>query len=138
MNMSPLSHLVQLGVGDTFDIGHRCQHIFTFSCNYDSHAVKKAFNAGTKIIGFSITDMCKNYQDNKISMEVYDALKMRGLLPKWIISDVEEFNEEPALDSETFALIYMATAKLGEPSLIYSMRRNPIVPIGGYGLFSEE
>lgn len=131
-----LNHIVQIEVGDSGGDGHGKHETFTYSCTHDSFEVKQAFKKGTDILGFDITKYCDDYEDNSIPQDVYEKLVELNAIPEWLISYVDEFEEEPYVDAETYANIYMLTAQKGLPELRYTMRRNPAIKAGGYGLFT--
>ena len=127
--MDNLKYIVNLIVGDWSLDGHNQTSSVTIESNLSKSEIKEAYKAGTAIVGFDLSSkVCIEYEDYKISEEHLSKLEKCGITVELDDGD---------LNAETFALIYLDIAKLGNPdSEFVIVSSKAAINIGGYGLFS--
>jgi hypothetical protein len=124
--------IIQLVVGDYSADGHGRTNIFCYESNLSINEIDSAFRSGISELGFDITKFCKGYEDNQIPQEFVDVLLSKGF------DEFENCDEEAAsLGSESYAAIYLFTAKVGNPAFEYVEFKISKKEIGGYGLFFD-
>ena len=131
---------IKIIVGDNVLDG-RCQ---TYQLLIETELSRKeigtAFAIGVKYLGFDITEICKDYEDNTLALKEYE--KIIGQWPDiplqcqgnaMVLSEMDLY-----LTIDEFIEIYLRTVKLGNPNFEY-VEKNPdynnTLNIGGYGLF---
>ena len=133
---------INIVVGDWSGDGHSQSDSYLYQVNITADELKAAYGRGVTEIGFSITSMCKDFEDGEIERQYAEKLVANGF-----VLECGETIEGRADDSMTedyiylnpseFADAYMIIAKLGEPTLKYTRRKDiPDIRIGGYGLYS--
>ncbi len=130
--------IVNLIVGDWSRDGHEKTDRFTVESNLSKAEIAKAYKAGAKLIGFDITEYCKEFEDNTIPIE-----KLRLLCPFGLIwEDLDSYSlEEGEMDGLYRAMpgeyvnFYLLIVKAGNPTFEYSYTKGPDIKIGGYGLY---
>ena len=101
-----MKYTYKIVVGDWSDDGHSQKDFFHFKCTHDSKTIKKAYLDAVKKSKISlhdnhgkslkdITPICCDYEDNRISREVFDALMGIGVdLSKKLENIVDEDEDE--------------------------------------------
>jgi hypothetical protein len=129
---SLMTNTINLVVGDWSDDGHGKTDSYTIQTKTTRLELEKAFKKGQKIIGFNLDeDVCAEYEEYELKES--EADKIREHLPNFNIDDLDD---GCYMDSESFAILYMEIAKLGDPTIEYEIADNEnSINIGGYGLF---
>jgi hypothetical protein len=136
-----LKHNVRLVLGDWSGDGHEKTSVQFFASNLRGSEIQKAYNAGTKIVGFDLSEnVARKYGDNSISIENVNKLKELGC--KVFDNPNEyEFDEKKGYSiwTTSFTDIYLFICKLGNPEFEYEFVFDPTdsINIGGYGLFNS-
>jgi hypothetical protein len=133
-----LKETINLIVGDWSGDGHSKKEITCIKCNLSLKEIKLAYKKGTEIVGFSLSeDVCKNYEDNFISIEKYNKLCDLGM-PEEIGDGCNLFNNDKIyLIGDDFVYIYLFIVKLGNPKFSWlNSSVDDNIFIGGYGLFT--
>lgn len=125
-------HTIEIRLGDLGGDGHcrTSNQLIRSSLNHLD--LKAAFALGSKTLGFDLTDLCGDYEDNVIPADAASILVKAGLL------NADELSESDAtcpVYADTFADLYLAVCKLGNPEFKFKMFDPPSIDIGGYGLF---
>jgi hypothetical protein len=135
-----LEHRIELVVGDWSHDGHEKTDVQFLESNLPSSEIKKAYNAGTKIVGFDFSKVvARNYEEDKISVDKVDKLKSLGceLFDSY---DEYDFSEKEGyqLWPDIFTDVYLFICKLGNPDFEYELVSDSAdrINIGGYGLFT--
>lgn len=127
------TYTIGLIVGDPSDDGHGKVETVWFECSHRYIDVQKAFEKGSKILGFDITkSICMDYEDNSISKACLDTLVKNGVYANYDGDDEDGYT----LYTEVFAELYMDIAKLGDKKISYTSIYPDTIDIGGYGLFT--
>jgi hypothetical protein len=147
--MSELTNEITLVLGDWSDDGHGKTDIQIIRSNLDHKALLKAYNKGSKKLGFNfIDDDCADYEDGSLPRDHlvklmehglkledifdtdYDLKKARDLL------EDEQSEDGIGLWVDSFSAIFLFIAKLGNKDFEYGfVREGSRLNIGGYGLF---
>jgi len=125
-----MTHKISLVLGDWSHDDHNMTDMVTVEVNLTPAQIKKAYSAGTAIVGVDLTrDVCSEYEDHKLSDAHYEVFKKSGVLP--------DSNEDSWMDSDTFAELYLWVCKQGDATFTYKIvaNNNASINIGGYGLF---
>lgn len=125
---------VQLNVGDWSSDGHGKTETISFTANRTAKQVRNAYTKGSKKIGIDLVDgVCEEYEDNTLPKDIFEKLEKAG----FAVNEIDEYEGKYTLYPETFAMIYMFIASLGDEKLSYKMDENydNRINIGGYGLF---
>lgn len=137
-----MSHIIALTVGDWSDDGHGKTATHIYETNLPRSELNKAFDAGTEKVGFNLENVCEDYEDNTLLRADYDLLVDAGITwtdqeyrpEQW---DREDPNSDFTLWHDSFALLWMKIAQLGNPELVFKEVKDNTanIEIGGYGLF---
>lgn len=129
-----MSKQIQLIAGDWSDDGHGRTSTYIIECNKSPESVSKAYEKGLKIAGFQGRDFCSDYEDSTVPMLLVQFLEGRGVkLDNYEEADAE--NGWVSVYDEEYVEIYIALAKVGDPTLKITQVNPPTINIGGYGLF---
>ena len=127
---------IKIVVGDWSGDGHSMTSEYTYDCSINKEELQKAFKEGSEIIGFNLSDICEDYEDNKISEDCVE--KVFNHLPDFNFEDFtkEEYDNECdlTLTPDDFVKLYFEIARLGK-NFIYNKVESESINIGGYGLF---
>jgi hypothetical protein len=124
-----MKHTVELVLGDWSDDGHGKTATFVITSNLDGSGIEKAYQAGTKILGFDFSEtVCEDYGDTSLPISVLEKLVEHGF-------DKSTLECEDSLWRDSFRDIYLFIVKLGEPNFEFSFILLDSLKIGGYGLF---
>lgn len=121
-------------VGDWSKDGHNQTEEFTIESSLNEKQLWKAYEAGTKIIGFNLVeDVAHDYEDDMLSLEKINLLKDHGYEN---LDGDEDMEEGISLYPDFHLDIFLFIVKLGHPSFEYKELEAAELHIGGYGLFS--
>lgn len=131
---------INLTVGDWSEDGHNQSDSFPITSNLNAKQFEAAFKKGSKIIGFDLTKLCTDYEDdtfpeyckNQITKNI-DCSKLNG--PGGYDYWNEEDGIEDGLYPDFYAALYLHIAKLGNPKLEAEFIKLEEINIGGYGLY---
>lgn len=122
--------IINLVLGDWSHDGHGMTETVTIESNFGISQIQKAYKAGVKLLGVDLVkDVCEQYEESEMLAEHYEVFKDSGILDP----------DDSWIDSDTFAKLYLWTARMGNPELIYSVLPwdKASIQIGGYGLFGS-
>lgn len=128
------SNVIELVIGDWSGDGHNITNSIVIKTNLTQQEMIEAYQLGVQKIGFDlIEDVCADYEDNKISEDVYEKLVASGY--KFDDDCVVPSMIEPLElgGSDDYADIYLHFVKIGNPQFVFSYGSS--IKIGGYGLF---
>jgi hypothetical protein len=141
-----MSDTFNIIVGDWSDDGHGktdTQLVTTVTTFSDVQNAWTAVNKNLKnTYGFTLEDVCQDYEDNLLTKQQSDAFIAMGINLSEFAEDAEDYVEdgesEFALDSDSFVelvirLINQHNPLLGLSKAPYSHRKD--LRVGGYGLF---
>jgi len=137
--MTELIHTIQITLGDWSDDGHGKTSDIFYKCNMTGTEVEGLYNAAVKLHGIDITSECDEYEDRELSEEYFkNARQIFGSYPEVqkLLDSIEY--EDLNMDHDSFAELYMWTAKLMSADLVFEQTRpdyDNIIRPGGYGLF---
>ena len=119
-------------MGDDWNDGHGEVERVIIKSNFNKDQINVAYKKGVEIVGFSITDTCKDFEDDIITK---DNIKL--LLDSDINIELENDldNGEVHLKPNKFCEIFLSICKVGNSMFEYELFEIPEIDIGGYGLF---
>jgi len=131
-----MKNVIVLVLGDWSHDGHSKSSIITIRSNLTKSEIEKAYEAGSKEVGFSFTaDVCSS-DNNLITQEQIELLENADIDTSDILPP-QAWTEGSSVDEECFFDIYMEIVELGNPELewerIYHEENH--IRIDGYGLF---
>lgn len=147
-----------LVVGDWSKDGHSITEVTNVDHNLaSSTALKKAFEAGEKLVGIKYEEIARDYQESYIGEDAIEKLVAAGLLVSFTPPGggdagyqltpgpvqqrgdmIYTYGDRWHINEELFVDLWMRIALLGEPTLIYAFPKNNYsdrINIGGYGFF---
>jgi hypothetical protein len=132
---------IEMVVGDWSNDGHGMTDKYHIEANASHLELAKAYEVGTKIIGFNFTDeVCSDYEDNVIKSEHREILVQHGF--KGELADYLEEHSGYFDENKDFVEVYMFIVELGFKSLYgtalewsFINANIPQLKVGGYGLF---
>lgn len=133
--MSKLKNTINLVIGDWSDDGHGKTMNFTIVSNLTQRQIENAYEKGTKIVGFDLTeDVASEYQNNTLSIQNYEKLKSLGFKHKL---DLCHSNDAECLwvSCDDFCEMYIFIVALGNKNFEHKHVIGKQINIGGYGLF---
>lgn len=138
--MSKLKHVVNLVVGDWSRDGHGHSDNVTIRSTLDKAAISKAYQKGTEIVGFNLSDeVASDYEDSRIRGDELKKLRAAGYTEpfddEYPEGEEGEYGGTGLLDPETFVELYLWIAQKGNSALQYEVI-DASIEIGGYGLYS--
>lgn len=126
--------MIKLILGDWSDDGHGKTSDVIIESSLTGKEIEEAFKVGAKIIGEDITDYCDEYEDFTIPKKALE--KISEFISHEDIKEIlAEDEDNPYLEQELYAYIYLETAKIGNKDFEYKILYLPELYIGGYGLF---
>ena len=129
---------ITLIVGDKSHDGHGMTESIDVESNLSRAELLEAYSLGCEIVGFDLKkEVAREHQD--CSLPEHMALRLREKGYTWEGDDDLDGLKlsDISLYPEWFVDIWMFIASLGNSKLSWSMSTaNPIIGIGGYGLFS--
>lgn len=136
---------IQLVVGDWSDDGHGKTSTVVVEADCGKKHLEAAFKRGVEKLGVDVTDACEDYDDDEMPRTVYNTIKavdpdlVTDSWSKLCFDDEEDHFEEDVvyMAPDMYAVLWMLTAKAGDPDLKWSIVADvPKINIGGYGFFS--
>jgi hypothetical protein len=126
--------LVNLTIGDWSADGHGQTESLIYNTNLSSTEVKDAYKIGTSTVGFNFCEtVALGYDDCKMPLDKLARLRELG----FDFDDGYYFDEDdPYIDPELFASIYLFIVKLGNSEAVFERFNVDTINIGGYGLFA--
>lgn len=133
-------NLLTLRVGDWGGDGHERTEDILVRVNKPPEDIETAYYAGVKVCEVDIKKLVADYEEWDIPSAELRKLHQHGILRDWNF-DEESLSEDFSLlyEIDMYAEIYLRIAQLGDPDLKYETvenDENPVLCIGGYGLFS--
>lgn len=139
-----LTHTFTLTVGDPSRDGHNQSDTTAFMSNRSIQDIQKSFGMAAKLHSLDITSQCEEYEDSKLDENYWTRARaafhaVPAALGLSCLADEDEvgYDEDGAyVDSDEFMELYLQTAKLADPELVWEEAptgRDHF--IGGYGLF---
>lgn len=133
-------NLLTLRVGDYSRDGHEQTEDVLVRVNKSPVDIEAAYLKGVKACEVDIKSLVADYEQWDIPSAELRKLHQRGILRDWNF-DEEGLSEDFSLlyEIDMYAEIYLRIAQLGDPELKYETvenDENPVLCIGGYGLFS--
>ena len=129
--MTTAQHYIELVMGDTSGDGHGRTDSTGFMVNMTATEIRKAYQAGTKLLGFDLTkEVGAEYgRGAQVSDEILAVLRERNC--PFIYED------EDRVYRDSYPELYLWIAQLAEPTLTWEQnnRRVPQIEIGGYAYF---
>jgi len=128
-------NFVTLVMGDWSCDGHCIREERTLCINNVDFS--KAITQGEAKMGWFFTnEIASNYQDRSLTEKQIKALQSHGIkVPDSVIEEMREGSYY--LDANSYVAIVVQIAKVGNPTLEFSILNNESVTIGGYGLFDH-
>lgn len=126
--------VINLLLGDWSGDGHSITETVTIECNRNVETLKMAYERGVELTGINLTkDICSDYEDNKVSSEIIETLKVFGMV------DLPDTYDEDSYSfwTDTYANTWLFIAKVGDPELEFKIVKNQSINIGGYGLYGN-
>lgn len=139
---------VRLVVGDWSKDGHGQSDTYIYEVNLTKQDLLAAYKVGCKRLSLKVSaenyreaylNFCEDYQDPKVPPEVVRALRAEGLDPDELFEcwSGDGGDEDYVGTVDAWPELWLAIAKLGEPSLTYAqVYGDDSIEIGGYGLYS--
>tara|TARA_R100001244_G_scaffold96442_1_gene72165 strand:- start:341 stop:742 length:402 start_codon:yes stop_codon:yes gene_type:complete len=129
---------ITLIVGDESNDGHGRKESFTIQTNVSRKDFLKAFEKGSKKLGFDLRDECEGYQESAISEGAVDSLVANGIVNKdrmTLSSNGKVVIEEDSTWDHGFMMLFTEIVRLGNPKITFGESKSENIHIGGYGLF---
>lgn len=135
-----MNNIITLVVGDPSGDGHRETDTFTIKTNLSKQELTKAYEKGSKLLGFDFKEhICCEYEDSILPEEELNILLGKDLILKDIVDDyfLQKYKNSGILnlDSDSYTNIFLFIVKLGNSEFEYTYEKLPTIDIGGYGLF---
>ena len=129
---------IRFPIGDWSGDGHReCDWYIVF-CETTVTKVAEAHNKCSGLFGFDIGDMCREYEDSKLSPEIVGLLLVAGILAGEYCEDAEYMQSEELLELWLAILNKIdSTLKLKNITKDFaSIHSQPLsINVPGYGVF---
>jgi len=148
MELGALIYSHRLVVGDWSKDGHAESTDYYIKCNVEQHWLPELYKAGTKILGFDLTQLCERYEHHTLTAEQYNILLEKGLMSckqmdeqtRFCLTYTErdrESDESFCIEPQSYVFIYLFICLLADPAFNWQFEdeRTKFIPIGGYGLF---
>jgi hypothetical protein len=122
-------HRIKLVVGDYSCDGHGRSEDFYILSNLAHKELTSAFYKGEEIIGISFYDQLSEYDTRHLDQHTIDKMAM--------YFDVYGIDADYWIQPHEYVDYWLQIAKVGNPDLKfdYDDGSEPIIEIGGYGLF---
>ena len=132
---SKVGQIISLEMGDSGGDGHAKTETFLVCSNLNQVAMKKAYQAGTKILGFDFSDeVAAQYDAAPLSKEHIKILTKNKI--QIDTTGEAELTGPITLYPVHFASIWLQILKLGNEKFQYGeIKINNSLSIGGYALF---
>lgn len=132
--MDELKHYIELMTGDWSYDGHGHTSSMSISCNRSRDELRDAYARGAKITGVDLTkEVACNFEDNGLPLKFVERLMAHGFVPAESVDGNED--EGYTLWTDSFPLVWLFIASVGDPDLRYEEVTDSRIRIGGYGLF---
>lgn len=126
---------ISLIVGDWGMDGHGMSESFVYESNLTQKLVSKAYEDGTLIVGFNLTeDVASLYEESNIETEKLNKLKSLGFSEQLSYESDGKDGVHP-ISVEDYVDMWLFIVKLGNPKFVATEVENEKINIGGYGLF---
>lgn len=134
-------NLLTLRVGDWSGDGHERTEDILVRVNKSSVDIETAYYKGVKVCEVDVKSLVADFEEWDIPSAELRKLHRNGILRDWNFDDEESLSEDFSLlyEIDMYVEIYLRIAQLGDPDLKYETvdtDENPVLYIGGYGLFS--
>lgn len=134
---------IKFSIGDWSHDGHSKSDNFIVDVNLTKEELDKAFMDGCTLMGLdkeqctsTSFQFCQDYEDSAIPEQVLKGMEKFGLNPDHYFDGYHYNREESTGCYDTFHLLWLDIAKLGNPNLIYTKCEGEVTYyIGGYGLY---
>lgn len=131
---------VALVLGDWSNDGHGRTETFYIESNLSPKEIEKAYAKGSLKLGIDLVEsICEEYEDDRLWKDDLEKFRSAGFKDVLDKSDEDdEFTDSIHLGYEDYTKLYLFTVSLGNPLFKFSFlksKENPVVRIGGYGLF---
>ena len=134
-------NLIQLESGDHSADGHGQTDVISIMSNLTSSDLIKAFNDGLKVLrvkreeyGYGL-NFCSGYGESRIPESLCESLRINGIDPADFSRERISEESDIKVGVDTYPLLWLEIAKLGNPKLKYEETSVEQIGIGGYGLF---
>lgn len=125
--------LLELVIGDWSDDGYGKTDKVLYRTNSNKKCIMEAYDVGTEKLGFNLVeDTCRDYEDNDLTKEQYEALKALGFSAEEE-GYLKEDYDKVSINCYEFADAYVRIVKLGNPAI--EIEIEPTNTINLYGLF---
>jgi len=134
---SDFPHRVNVSVGADASTGPGFyRSVSIVNCTLSSEQLSKAYRDGSAKLGFDLQkEICTTNYNCALSVDHFKKLVASGIP----VLDGDGEGEDPGLDFEltldSYRDIWLHIARLGNPSLVWSVAEFDALPIGGNGLF---
>jgi len=78
-----MEHLIRFPVGDWSDDGHGKCHYFIVRSNKPVQELRELHFSCKEKLGFDIGDICRDYEDSELSLDIFDKLQAAGFDIEW-------------------------------------------------------
>ena len=127
---------INLVMGDWAIDGHGQTETVTISSNLPKDALIQAYEAGEVKADVKFQkEVASVYEDNFISCRIVNKLAEHGFNIKEFSEDISP-SERGYILADSYHLVWLWIAKLGNPNFDYELVNISKINIGGYGLFS--
>jgi hypothetical protein len=132
---------VKFMVGDWSHDGHSQDDSFIVDVNLTQQELDAAFLNGCALMELDAAQckslsflFCNEYEDSTIPQKFIDGMNKVGLDPD---NYFENYDGKYSGETNTFHLLWLDVAKIGNPNLVYQeCVSDRVYRIGGYGLYS--
>lgn len=140
--MSNAEYRIQFPVGDWSNDGHgKCEY-YVVSSNKPVEALRELHHSCKKKFGFSIGDICKEYEANILPQKIADILYSHGVdlqnyADDWDWADEVDGDKHYIMGPDSIIALWLKIYELLDPTVILSVVVTSEISIHYYGYDSQ-